>query len=133
MQIPGLYISTTEKKGRAVFTSVDINAGDTIEICPVIVIPKAELPIIHRTILHDYYFLWGEEMDDCAIALGFGSIYNHAVYPNANFILDIEALTIDIEAIMDIPAGTEITINYHGEPGDKGVLWFSVDEDSMKI
>ena len=87
-QMPGLYIVDTYEKGRGVFTSKEISEGDLIEVCPVIVISKAELPILHKTILHDYYFLWGEEMTDCAIALGYGSLYNHAVHPNANFILD---------------------------------------------
>jgi len=123
-QIPGLYITSSSGKGRGVFTSADINEGDTIEICPVIIIPKAELPIIHKTILHDYYFLWGENMDDCAIALGFGSLYNHEVHPNANFILDLENDTIDIIAIKNIASGDEITLNYHGEPGDEEALWF---------
>ena len=123
-QIPGLYISEIPKKGRGVYTSMDITSGDTIEICPVIIIPKLQLPIIHKTILHDYYFLWGEQMEDCAIALGFGSLYNHEVHPNANFILDLENNTIDIVAIQNISAGSEITINYHGEPGDEGDLWF---------
>jgi SET domain-containing protein len=123
-QIPGLYISESPKKGRGVYTSMDITSGDTIEICPVIIIPKLQLPIIHKTILHDYYFLWGEHMEDCAIALGFGSLYNHEVHPNANFILDLENNTIDIVAIQNISAGSEITINYHGEPGDEGDLWF---------
>ncbi|MBK9256452.1 MAG: SET domain-containing protein-lysine N-methyltransferase [Saprospiraceae bacterium] len=123
-QIPGLYILDSVQKGRGVYTSIDINEGDTIEICPVIVIPKAELPVIHKTILHDYYFLWGSEMDECAIALGFGSLYNHEIHPNANFILDLESNTIDIEAIKNIPAGSEITLNYHGEPGDSNSLWF---------
>ncbi len=123
-QIPGLYIADSDDKGRGVFTSIDISAGDTIEICPVIAIPKAQLPIIHKTILHDYYFLWGEDMDECAIALGFGSLYNHEVHCNANFILDLENHTIDIVAIKDIPSGSEITLNYHGEPGDEEPLWF---------
>ena len=123
-QIPGLYISDIPKKGRGVYTSMHIASGDTIEICPVIIIPKLQLPIIHKTILHDYYFLWGEHMEDCAIALGFGSLYNHEVHPNANFILDLENNTIDIVAIQNISAGSEITINYHGEPGDEGDLWF---------
>jgi SET domain-containing protein len=123
-QIPGLYITESSTIGRGVFTSVDITEGDTIEICPVIVIPKSQLPIIHKTVLHDYYFLWGEHMDDCAIALGFGSLYNHEIHPNANFILDFDNNTIDIVAIREIKAGSEITINYHGEPGDEGQLWF---------
>jgi SET domain-containing protein len=122
-QIPGLYTAHDDQKGRGVYTSIPVSIGDLIEVCPVIVIPKVELPIIHKTILHDYYFLWGEDMDDAAIALGFGSLYNHAIHPNANFILDMEN-TIDIVAILDINPGEEVTINYHGEPGDESVLWF---------
>jgi SET domain-containing protein len=123
-QKPGLFIAHSEGKGRGVFTSQSIQEGEVIEICPVLIIPKIELPIIHKTVLHDYYFLWGEELESCAIALGFGSIYNHALHPNANFILDIYNQTIDIEAIVPIAAGEEITLNYHGEPGNTDELWF---------
>ncbi len=123
-QIPGLYVTNIDNIGRGVVTTHAISFGDLIEICPVIVIPKAELPIIHKTCLHDYYFLWGENMEDCALALGFGSLYNHRVNPNADFVLDLEALTIDIIAISDIPEGEEITINYNGTPGDDTTLWF---------
>jgi uncharacterized protein len=123
-RIEGIYIKETEGRGRGVFTTVDIPEGSLIEVCPIIKIPKRELPIIHKTILHDYYFLWGEDLEDCAIALGYGSMYNHELMPNANFILDIEQMTIDIEAIHPINAGEEITINYHGEPGNEDPLWF---------
>lgn len=123
MQIPNLYIAQTDF-GRGVFTATPIPAGSVIEICHVILIPKAELPIIHKTVLHDYYFLWGQDMQQCALALGYGSLYNHAIHPNANFILDLGQDTIDIEAIKDIAAGEEITINYHGDPGDEEKLWF---------
>lgn len=123
-QIPGLYILNDNDKGRSVYCQNDIHKGDTIEICHVIVIPTIELPIIHKTALHDYYFLWGEHMNQCAIALGHGSLYNHAVHANADFLLDLEYDTINIFAIKDIEAGTEITINYHGESGNARKLWF---------
>jgi uncharacterized protein len=123
-QIPGLYIMDSDLKGRCVYTSQDITEGDLIEVCPVIILPKSQLPVIHKTLLHDYYFLWGEELDQCAIALGYGSLYNHETNPNANFLLDLEHNTIDIMAITDIKAGMEITLNYHGEPGCKDELWF---------
>jgi len=123
-QIPGLFVAHSEGKGRGVFTSNRIETGDVIEVCHVLVIPKIELPIMHKTVLHDYYFLWGERLEECAIALGFGSIYNHELHPNANFILDIANQTIDIEAIKPIEAGEEITLNYHGEPGNEDELWF---------
>jgi SET domain-containing protein len=126
LQVPGLYIMETEKSGRGVFTSIDLSSGDLIEICHVIEIPAVELPVIHKTVLHDYYFVWGEDNKSCAVALGFGSLYNHAIQPNADFILDFENKTIEIMAITDIPAGNEITINYHGQPGDEEKLWFPI-------
>lgn len=126
-QIPGLYVAEDKYKGRGVHTSMRISTGDLIEICPVIQIPSSELPIIHKTVLHDYYFLWGMDLDACAIALGFGSLYNHAIESNADFLLDFEKNTIEITAIKNIEAGEEITINYHGEPGDDQPLWFSMD------
>jgi SET domain-containing protein len=114
----------TEDKGRGVFCMQDINAGDTIEVCQLIILPSAELPIIHKTKLHDYYFLWGQNHETCAIALGFGSLYNHDDDSNADFIMDLENDTIDIVALKDIAAGVEITINYHGEQGNPKKLWF---------
>lgn len=125
-QIPGLYVAEDDNKGRSVYTSIDIAEGDLIEICPVIEIPRFELPLIHKTTLHDYYFVWGEDMDTCAIALGFGSLYNHEVHSNANFILDFDCKTIEIVAISPIQAGQEITLNYHGESGDDQPLWFDI-------
>jgi hypothetical protein len=125
-QIPGLYVSEVLNKGKSVFCSHDIEEGDLIEVCQTIIIPCMEVPVLHRTVLHDYYFSWGEDMKDAAIALGFGSIYNHAVDSNADFILDFEHNTIDIVAIKDIKSGEEITINYHGENGDDTPLWFKI-------
>lgn len=123
-QIDGLYILETGDSGRGVYTAVDIAQDSLIEVCQLIIIPVAELPLIHKTVLHDYYFLWGEDMQQAAIALGNGSLYNHALHPNANFILDIDRKTIDIVAIEDISAGSEITLNYHGDPGCDDALWF---------
>lgn len=123
-RLSGLYISTTENRGRGVFCAHDISEGDLIEICPMLILKKQELETIHKTSLHDYYFLWGEQRDIPAIALGNGSIYNHETNPNADFILDFEDVSLEIVAIKNIEAGTEITINYHGEPGSKDKIWF---------
>lgn len=123
-QIPGLYVAPIGEKGRGVFTAVDLKKGDIIEICQVIELPPEELPIIHKTTLHDYYFLWGENHDHCVISLGFGSLYNHSDHSNASFLMDLVNDTLDIFAVKDIKVGEEITINYHGNPDDPGALWF---------
>lgn len=124
--IPGLYITEDQETGRGVYTATDIAKDTIIELCPILTIPQSDLPIIHKTVLHDYYFLWGEDLEEAAIALGYGSLYNHALYPNANFILDLERKEIEFVAISDIEAGSQITINYHGEPGCDDDLWFKM-------
>ncbi len=123
-RIPGLYIRKTKSKGRGVFTTHDIPKGSVIEICPIIHIPEHEVDIIHETDLHDYYFVWGEDDEEGAIALGYGSLYNHSYRPKAEYIYDLGEDVIEIMAIKDIKAGTEITCNYHGDPNCKDELWF---------
>lgn len=98
--------------------------GTTFEIAPIIEIPESEVDVIHHTELHDYYFVWGEQDEKAAIALGYGSLYNHSYSPNANYIFDLDAQTIEFFALKKIKAGKEITINYHGDPDVKDELWF---------
>ncbi|NOT36377.1 MAG: SET domain-containing protein-lysine N-methyltransferase [Saprospiraceae bacterium] len=110
----------------------DIPKGSPIENCPIIHIPKKEVNIIHNTELHDYYFVWGEKDDEAAIALGYGSLYNHSYKPNADFILDLSNNTINFFAIKTIKAGKEITINYHGQPEAEDELWFDKEGKRVK-
>ena len=65
-RIQGLFVSNSGNIGRGVFTAEFIPSGSIIEICPVLVIPKDEVDVIHETELHDYYFIWGEE-DEAAV------------------------------------------------------------------
>lgn len=123
-QIPGLYILDSEERGRGVFTSIEINVGDVIESSPVIICDSVDKKLVHKTSLHDYYFSWGEK--ECAIALGYGSLYNHSETPNAEFILDFENKCIDFEAIKPIKPGDEILINYHSDEDTKFEIWFDI-------
>lgn len=123
-RLPYLFFGKSKLGGRGVFTAEPIKEGSLIEICPVIILPEEELPIIHNTYLHDYYFLWGEDEKRCAIALGFGSLYNHAYDANAEYILDLDENTIDFYSVRDIEVGEEITVNYNGLPDDPEPVWF---------
>ncbi|MBK7343840.1 MAG: SET domain-containing protein-lysine N-methyltransferase [Saprospiraceae bacterium] len=124
LHIPGLYIAESPSKGRGVFTAEPLEPGDVIEICPVIVLPDHDLERIHQTALHDYYFLWGEHRSACAIALGYGSLYNHNDNPNAEIELDYADDTIVFICVKPILPGEEITIHYHSDPEFGGRLWF---------
>jgi uncharacterized protein len=130
-RIPGLYVARVKHKGRAVFCAEDIPKGALIEICPILKIPANEVDIIHETELHDYYFVWGENNEEAALALGYGSLYNHSYKPNAEYIFDFDEEVIEVVAIRDIPAGKEITFNYHGDPECQDELWF--DKQGKRI
>jgi SET domain-containing protein len=89
-----------------------------------IVLPEEDFQKIHDSTLHDYYFLWGDEENQCAIALGFGSLYNHDYEPNARYFVDPEEETMEIYATKEIFPGDEITVTYNGHPDDKSLVWF---------
>lgn len=121
-RFPGLEVRDVAGKGRGVFAATAIPADTLIEVCPVIVLPKGDLQRIHESRLHDYYFLWDGE-GETAIALGYGSLYNHADDSNADYEMHIEARTLHIIARRRIPAGEEICIDYT-DGQDRSTLWF---------
>lgn len=127
-RIPSLYVTQSNIEGRGVFTTSDIEADSLLEICPVVIIPKKDLEVIHHTILHDYYYYWGEDEKDGCIVLGFGSMYNHSSSPNAYCIADEENKTFNYYALRCIEAGEEITVNYNGDAKGDKALWFDVKE-----
>lgn len=122
--ISKVYISKSKipKAGRGVFAAVDIKKRETIESCPVFVLPRKDYPLVKRTALRDYYFMWGKTTS--AICLGFGSLYNHSYRPNATYKKLIKEQTIKFIALKSIKMGEEITVNYHyGNPDDNSPLW----------
>jgi|1048.fasta_scaffold15420_4 hypothetical protein len=124
LQHAEIYFGPSELHGRGVFAARDIEPGEIIEICPVLVFSKEELVHVRQTFLDDYYFDWGTEGDYFALCLGYGSLYNHEYEPNAEYGMDFDALTIDFYAIKAIKAGEEITVNYNGEAGNREKVWF---------
>lgn len=89
--------------GFGVFTQEPLCKGETIEICYLLVIDSSE------TALQDYHFNYqGRSL----LALGCGSIYNHADEPNADHAIDIGRRLMYITARRDLKAGEEILIYY---------------------
>lgn len=123
-RIPHLYIASSEIDDRGVFSTEPIPKGSIIEISPVIVIPKNEMELIKETVLYNYYFDWKIEENSGALALGYGSLFNHAYQPNAEYQPDYESASLRFFALKDIEAGEEITINYNGDPEDQEKVWF---------
>ncbi len=115
----------TGKYGRGIFANRNIKNDELIEEAPVIVIPKKEWKVMRDSILLNYVFWWEEGK---ALALGYGSLYNHSYTPNAGYITNIKNQSIDFYARKDIHKGEEIMINYNGDPKDQSPLWFKVRE-----
>ncbi len=127
LQRRAIFVDQSPLGGRGVFAAEPIKAGEMIEICPVLVMNNGDLALLDKTFLYDYYFLWGESGEDCAVALGFGSLYNHFCPSNADYDMDFDNKNIEFIAVKDIEMGDEITINYHGDPLDPSPTWFMLE------
>jgi len=117
-----VFVARSSLHGRGVFAGRTFFAGETIEDCPVLLLPAERVIALG---LDGYCFEW--TAGQVAIALGFGSLYNHAWHPNAQYDHDYGAGIVTYSAVRHIAAGDEITINYSGDPDGRTELWF--DED----
>jgi SET domain-containing protein len=60
-----------------------------------------------------------------ALALGYGSMYNHSYTPNARYTPIVPDL-MEFHSLRLIQAGEEIMINYNGDPDDHREVEFDV-------
>ncbi|KKQ42182.1 MAG: hypothetical protein US60_C0022G0008 [Microgenomates group bacterium GW2011_GWC1_37_8] len=119
-----IYLSKSKipKDGKGVFAAKSIKKGEVIEECPVLVLPKKDYPTVKKTILRNYYFMWGKTTS--ALCFGYGSFYNHSYQPNATYKKNTKERKIDFVAIKNIAKDKEITVNYnYGKPDEKSTLW----------
>jgi hypothetical protein len=110
---------TGTPKGRGVFAQCDFASGTIVEECPVMLLTMAFgllPPQVQRVV-----FNWGvlAKTDDCtALALGYGSLYNHDNPANMRYVANPANGTLRFIAVRDIRAGEELTINYNAIGGD---------------
>ena len=108
--------SNIHMAGRGVFASVDFKKKAVIEVCPVIVMDAKDAELTMQTMLSDYVYEY--EKKGCLLALGYGSLYNHHLKPNAKYELaESEGpypgmLELYIIATKPIAKDEEIYINY---------------------
>ena len=121
-----ITVKDSPGKGRGVFAQRNFKEGEVIETCPVIVLPAEEIDALELTQLYSYYFAWGPESKDAAIALGYGSLYNHSYTPNARYYKDFDNSLIKYVCITDIQKDEEIIISYNWDPEDKSPVWFDL-------
>lgn len=116
-------IRNSKGKGRGVFATESILAGEVIEVCPILVLPTN--PMMDNFILIDYRFSYpckpkSEMMSDelrYVIPLGYGCIYNHSDQNNAIWRQHSEYEALEFYAIRDISKNEEICTRYTKSDG----------------
>jgi len=117
-------------KGRGVFALRNFKEGEIVETCPTLQMSPTERKHCAKTILNYYMYPW-RSTRSASVVLGYGSIYNHSFDPNADWKQNFKTKTMVYRAIKPIKKGTEITVNYNGEPDDMTpVDWF---EDGVEV
>ena len=100
------------KYGRGLYARQAYARGDLIETSPVVLVARAQVPSEGR--LTHYVFEWDRK--HYALALGFGSLFNHDLTPNAYFRLDKKRDVIVFKALRPILRGEQLFVDYGYEP-----------------
>ena len=128
---------TTKGRGaRGVYARSSIAADVVFERVPVLLIPKAQVfgdTRLSRNAarISWYVFEWNvpTKRQYVALALGYGSIFNHSYTPNAVYRC-VAPDAIEYRSLCAIEAGEEITINYNGRPDDLTPMYFELPDAS---
>lgn len=108
-----LAVRKVPGKGRGVFALVDIPAGTPLFCDPVVVIPEEHGDMVDDSVMGRYAFEWNDE-DQCMV-FGIGSLINHGLPANVEFDSNLETMTMDFRAAIDIKRGEELCYDY-GHP-----------------
>ena len=104
-----LIVKKSSLHGYGVFAEKNFRKGERIEECYIIISKGGD-----KT-LEDFYF---DVKGKYALFTGFGSIYNHADEPNADYIISAKKCLATLTAAKAIAKGEEIFVSY-------GEEWFS--------
>lgn len=105
-----LEIRTSPRHGRGLFTTEPVEAGEVLEVCPVVTLTPADGEAIAPTRLSQYVFDWGD--GHTAMAFGYVSMCNHGEPSNAAVEVDEDPPTVTLTASTAIAADEEILIDY---------------------
>jgi hypothetical protein len=128
----GIRVGKAGRKGRGVFATKQFLPGDLIERAPIVIVyDPDDVEVVQGTIIESYWYAVDES--SCAIALGYASLFNHSVRPNAVYRVRSEEQIIDVTALREIKPRTEITINYNGDPNSRRKVKFKSKNYSTKV
>ena len=110
---------TGTAKGLGVFATRRINSGETIEVCPVVIVRADwdQMPEEIQRVVFDWGRLTKGPFASC-VALGWGSMYNHANPANVRYAANADGRCMIFSAAQAIELGEELTVNYNETEGD---------------
>lgn len=124
---PYLYLKHTKTKGRGVFATRAIKAGEVLEVTPTLILNERESKLVAKTVLRDYVFVVGAipapmkrklgitKTDDAScVIMGAMTYCNHDEHPNAEIEWEVVEGTVYhmLKATRRIPRNTEICTSY---------------------
>jgi hypothetical protein len=116
-----LRVGRSSIHGTGVFANRRFEPDDVIERCPVLTLSGPDADAVVDTVLGNYVYEWEHGY---ALALGYGSLYNHSHQPSARYEMDYDHDEIHVVARRRIRRGEEITISYNGDADDQAPVWF---------
>lgn len=126
-------LETGTSIGRGVFAVDAIPAGAVVETAPIVLLEVAQQPFPQT--IRRMVFNWTQT--HFALALGCGSIYNHADQPNLRYSRDYSRQAIRFTALKNIEPGEQLTISYDqtaagNQPRERG--WFEIHQiEKIKV
>lgn len=121
-----LYVKDTGDRGRGVFANRPFKKDEVVEECPVLPF-QYSFDLLPKGLQH-YLFSWHtvKGLDWHAVALGYGSLYNHNNPANLRAEIDGNKQVIRFLARKDVEKDQELTINYNDVSGEckDDLRWF---------
>lgn len=117
---PDVYVAESSPEiGRGVFANRAFKKGELVDSCPVVVLlkPLNQLPPRIQTLVYSWSALTKDPIASTAIALGYGSLYNHNNPANMRYEADSTAMVMRYFAHRDIEQGEELSVNYNNAGG----------------
>ena len=121
------YIKMSHEFGRGLYPLRNINRGEIVAICEILVLSQNDTVKVNETDLKYYTFKFNETQD--CLVLGDGEIFNHADDSNISYELVSHSenyqdrMRMMFVAKRDIPVSEQLMINYFDS------VHFLVDSD----
>lgn len=107
-----LTVKNFKGMGRGLVATQDIKKGTVIEVSHVLVFSKFDYAS-DSDLLSRYFYAW---KDEAALALGYGSLFNHSDTENVTWTCNYKKNTITYKTTKVVKKGEQLFLNYGYNP-----------------